>query len=239
MKTSAIRKIRTLSRNASAMSGNDSEKTVGSKNACLTLSQPGELTTATPMSPTTTSVLAVATATARLPPGDAEPRMREPLLPVSALPEVRSACSREIRPLQPSHGAVRPQSVERTVHAAHERVALLEHHPEALARAALRELADDRAVVELDRHDEERRRQIDDDAVDLTRVQRRNGVVVRVVDGRALRGPDEPRDVAVARRAHLSAELVRAEASHGPDPRDRRPCVRDDCLVHEVVRVRE
>ena len=54
------------------------------------------------ISPTTTSVLSVATATARLPPGDAEPRMREPLLPVSALPEVRSAGPREVRPLEPS-----------------------------------------------------------------------------------------------------------------------------------------
>jgi hypothetical protein len=108
MKTSAMRKIRTFRRNARAMSGNDSLKTVGSKNACLTSSQPGELTTATTTSPTTTSVLRVATATARLPPGDAEPRMREPLLPVSALPEVRRARLREVPPLERLDRPVRP-----------------------------------------------------------------------------------------------------------------------------------
>ena len=93
--------------------------------------------------------------------------------------------------------------------------------------------------VELDRDDEERGRQVDDDAVDLPGVQRRDRVVVRVVHGRALRGPDEPRDVAVARRPDLGAELVRPEAGDGPDARDRRPGVRDDRLVDEVVRVRE
>src|SRR5688500_12169343 len=158
MKTSAIRKIRTFRRNALAMSGNDSWKTVGSKKPCLTSSQPGEVTIATTIRPTTTSVLRVATATARLPPGDAEPRMREPLLPVSALPEVRSAGPREVRPLEPLDRAVRPQAVERAVHAPDERVALLEHHAEALARSALRELADDRAFVKLNRDDEERGR---------------------------------------------------------------------------------
>ena len=65
------------------MSGNDSRKTVAVEERLLTSSQPGELTTATAMSPTNTSVLSAATATARLPPGDPEPRMRERLLPVS------------------------------------------------------------------------------------------------------------------------------------------------------------
>jgi hypothetical protein len=99
MKTSAIRKIRTLIRNARAMSGNDSLKTSGSKNACLTSGQPEALTTTRTTIPTTTSVEIVATAIARPPPGDAEPMMREPLLPVSALPQVRRAGAGEVRPL--------------------------------------------------------------------------------------------------------------------------------------------
>src|SRR5688500_11130122 len=149
MKTSAIKKMRTLMRKALAMSGNDSRKISGSKNACLTSGQPAALTTARTINPTKTSVLSVATAIARLPPGDAEPMMREPLLPVSALPQVGRARSREVRALEPLDRAVRPQSVERSVHAASQRVPFLEDHPELLARAALWELAHDLAVVEL------------------------------------------------------------------------------------------
>ena len=106
--------------------------------------------------------------------------------------------------------------------------------------ASLRELADDRAV----RRAARRRRRTRSAGRRRCRrsgrvVQRRDRVVVRVVHGRALRGPDEPRDVAVARRADLGAELVRPQAGDGPHARDRRSRVRDDRLVDEVVRVRE
>jgi hypothetical protein len=120
MNTSAIRKMRTFSRNARAISGNDSEKTSGSRNACLTSGQPDAVTTSATIRPTKTSVLKPATATARPPPGAAEPRMREPLPSVSALPEVRGAGPREVLLLELLDRAVRPQAAERPVHASHE-----------------------------------------------------------------------------------------------------------------------
>ncbi len=65
-----------------------------------------------------------------------------------------------------------------------ERVALLEHEPEALLRARRGQLADDDAVVELRRRDVERRRQVDDDPVDLAVLQRLDRLVVVVEDER-------------------------------------------------------
>ena len=56
-----------LSRNASAMSGNDARKISPSKKERLTSGQPAELTTSRTMSPKKTSVLTTATATERLP----------------------------------------------------------------------------------------------------------------------------------------------------------------------------
>ena len=52
MKTSAIRKIFTLIQKAERMSGNDSSNSCRSKNACLTSSQPDELTTTSAMTAT-------------------------------------------------------------------------------------------------------------------------------------------------------------------------------------------
>src|SRR5262245_19533750 len=178
MKTSATRKIRTLMRNACAIPGKESRKTWGSKNACLTSGQPDALTTIATRAPTTTIVLSRATAIARPPPGDAEPMMRERLSPLRALPQVRGARLGEVLLLQRPHRAVRPQAAERAVHALDERVALAEDHPEMLARAALRQLPDDRAVVELGRHDVERGGQVDDDPVDLARLEGGDRVVV-------------------------------------------------------------
>jgi hypothetical protein len=86
MKTSATRKIFTFRRKACAISGNDSLKMSPSKKACLTSGQPAALTTTRTIAPKKTTVLSVATTTARrlLPPGDAVPRMRALLEPVSA-----------------------------------------------------------------------------------------------------------------------------------------------------------
>src|SRR5262245_25368351 len=239
MKTSATRKIRTLMRKARAIPGKESRKTWGSRNACLTSGHPDAFTITATRTPTMTIVLSVATAIARPPPGDPEPMMRERLSPVRALPQVRSSGLGEVRPLEPLDGPVRPQPVQRAVHALHERIALLEDHAEVLTRPALREPADDRPVVELHGRDVEGRGQVDHDAVDLAGLQCRDRVVVRVVDGRALRGPDEVLDVVVAGRADLRAELVRPQSRHGPDSRDRRAGIPDGRLVHEVVRVRK
>ena len=64
-----------------------------------------------------------------------------------------------------------------------------EHLPKC-SGSPRRELADDHAVVELHGGHVEGRGEVDDDPVDLLRVERRHGVVVRVVDVRLLRGLD-------------------------------------------------
>src|SRR6188472_567585 len=237
---SAMRKILTLSRNARAMSGNDSWKRSRSKNACLTSGQPAALTTTSTIAPKKTIVLSTETATARrpLPPGDAEPSIREPRASLSALPQLWCAlCDPPV--LERLDRAVRPQPVQRTIDAPHVRAVLRQHDPEVLARAARRESSDDHAVLELDVHDVAGRREVHDDAVDLLRVQCRDRVRLAVVHVRLLRGLDERVHVVVCGRSDRDAELVGAEPRHGLHPRDRRAGVRDDSLVHEVVRVRE
>ena len=56
--------------------------------------------------------------------------------------------------------------------------------PEAVERALVRQLPDDRAVLELDGDDVERGVEVDDDAVDLPDLQRLDRLVVVVVDAR-------------------------------------------------------
>ena len=64
IKTSAVKKIRTLTRNARAIAGNASAKTSASKNVDWTRGQPGEFTMTRPTTASTTIVLAVAMMTA-------------------------------------------------------------------------------------------------------------------------------------------------------------------------------
>src|SRR6186997_486561 len=90
---------------------------------------------------------------------------------------------------------------ERTVHARYERVPLLEDHPEVLLHADGRELADDLPVRDLHGRHVEGGGEVDYEAVDLAVLERGNGRIVRVVDGRRAAGPDVPNDVLVARRA--------------------------------------
>ena len=101
------------------------------------------------------------------------------------------------------------------------------------------QLADDHAVGDLDGGDVEGRRQVDDDAVDLAVLQRLYRRVVRVVDEGLRRGLDVLRDVRVARRSDLRAELERLEAGDRLDLRDRLALAADDRLVDEVVAPRE
>ena len=82
MIASAIMKMRMLRRNASAIAGNDSLKTVGSKKAFLTSGQPGDVTTITAISAKKTAVLAVAIAIERPPPSP--PSIRDRRLPAAA-----------------------------------------------------------------------------------------------------------------------------------------------------------
>ena len=68
-----------FSRKACAISGNDSAKICGSKNAFFTSGQPGEVTMMAAIAPKKTIVLAVAMASERVPPSP--PSMRERRLP--------------------------------------------------------------------------------------------------------------------------------------------------------------
>ena len=82
-------------------------------------------------------------------------------------------------------GAVRVSAASASLTQRHQRVALLEEHPELLLLAGLRlELADDHAVLDLAGGDVERGRQVRDDAVDLVVEQRLLGGVGVLEDGR-------------------------------------------------------
>ena len=113
---------------------------------------------------------------------------------------------------------------------------LLEDHPEALLAPRRRELADDLAVRHLHRRDVERGRQVDDEAVDLAVLERRDRRVVRVVDRDGRRGLDGVDDVLVARRPELGAELVLLQARLRAHRGDRLALEADDRLVDVVVR---
>ena len=68
MKTSAMQKIFTLSKNARAISGIESRNTSQLKNVLFTSGHFGDWVTATAITPKNTTVLASATATLRRPP---------------------------------------------------------------------------------------------------------------------------------------------------------------------------
>src|SRR6185312_8375764 len=153
--------------------------------------------------------------------------------------QVGRAGPREVHALELLDRAVPPEPVEGLVDAAPKRVALLEDHAEPLLRAERGELPDDDAVRYLHGGHVERRRQVDDDAVDLAVLERLHRGVVRVVDERARRGLDAVDDVRVARRAELRAEFVAPETRDRPDLRDGLALSADDRLVDEVVRLRE
>src|SRR5262245_12621490 len=76
------------------------------------------------------------------------------------------------------------EGLDRRVDAARERAALLQQHAVVLGvrTRGSGELAHDHGVVDLRRRHVERRGEVDDEAVDLFRLQRRDRVVVRVVD---------------------------------------------------------
>src|SRR5436190_19261078 len=214
-----MQKMRTFSRNACATSGNDSVKSCRSKNALRTAGQPAELTIARTTIAANTTVLATAIPIFRASPPWREPRIfeRRAVRPVSAstltrpgslLEDGRVRLVRQPLRLDLLERAVALERGERLVQARRQLAPLREHHPEVLGRAHGRELPDDGRVRDLDRGDVERGGQVDDDAVDLVRVQRRVDVVGRVVDRRLLRRLDVVLDVGVARGADLGAELV-------------------------------
>src|SRR5918997_900736 len=124
--------------------------------------------------------------------------------------------------LQLLQRAVGLQRVDGRADARGERTALGQHHPELVRRArAGRQLTDDRSVVELRGRDVERRRQVDHDAVDLTVLQRLDGEVVGVVDGRLGRGLDLLGDGGVGGGAHLGGQFGVLELRNRLRPGDR------------------
>src|SRR5918998_4498252 len=101
---------------------------------------------------------------------------------------------------------------EDLIHAAHERVALLEEHPELLVR---RVLADDLRVLYLEVAQVDRRRQIGHEGVDLAALQGALDVVGGVVDLGLLVRLDLLVDEVQTRGAHLRAELHVLQVGEG------------------------
>jgi hypothetical protein len=97
--TSAIQKIFTFVRKAEAMPGSDSRKISRLKNASLTSSQPGDVTTATAMRAKKTSVETTAIVTARPPeePPVRLPTIFEPRSSLSALLQDRRGARQPLR----------------------------------------------------------------------------------------------------------------------------------------------
>src|ERR671915_302823 len=201
MKTSAIRKACTLMRNFSAIWGNDSRKTCKSKNRWRISGHPGEFTTSSTSTVTKTAVEIRAMTTPRRP-SVPPPRMRERRSPRgrsgAGWGAVPGGVPRTALTRRPSEGgdvhhlgqplvldglkrAVRLQPGQGPVRAVEQRVALLEHQPEVLLLPYRGELAHDRALVDLHGGDEEGRREVDDDTVDLLVLQGPDGIVQRVV----------------------------------------------------------
>ena len=179
--------IFTFSRNARATSGNASRASAPLKNDCLTVCQPGEFTISSVTTTRNTTVLTSAIdtfATAPVPPW----RIRERLPGsgwVTSGGRARSPCRRARSSGSDRERAVRLERRDRLVDARRQRAALGEHEAEVAAAArGGRELADDRAVRDLHGGHVEGGRQVDDDAVDLVRLERVDRVVQRVVGGR-------------------------------------------------------
>src|SRR6476646_8100239 len=213
-----------------------------SRNAALTSLQPGERVTTTTTTVTKTAVerRAIATARASFETGAAAPpRIRDLRLSFSGL--LQDGCAvgaREPRLLQLLDRAVQPQTIERPVDAGRQLAALREDGAEALRCADGLQPPDDLGCRNLHARDVERGRQVDDDAVDETALERLNRLVVRVV-GPARRGLDHVADVRRARRADLGSEPVVLERSDRLRTRDWLALQRDERLVHEVVALRE
>ena len=214
MSTSATRKIFTFVQKAERMSGKASSNSCRLKNACLTSSQPAELTTATATMAKSTAVDTRATATLRPPPPFVRlPRILEPRFSSSlALLQDRGALLPQPTNFELLQRAVRAHRVDRLVHAAHERVSLLEDDAEVLLRALRREPPDDGRARNLDVRDVAHAGEVVDQAVDLLVLERGDDVVDRVVDPGRLVRLDVLDDVVVARRPDRGSEPVLLQA---------------------------
>ena len=104
------------------------------------------------------------------------------------------------------------------------------------ALAGVLELADDHAVVELGRGDEEGGRQVDDDRVHLAVLQRELGVVVAVEHHRVGVGGDDLGQHVEARGADLGADPQALEVGEVVAPSAAEPAGGDHGLADRVVR---
>src|SRR6476659_2738498 len=217
MNASEIKKIFTFSRNARAISGMEALNSCQLKKVCLTSGYPGACVIARASTVKKTTVLSTAIVAPRRPspPAVALPRIFEPRFAFRRLFQ-HGRVSLEPLGLEARQRAVGAELRQRVIHAADERVALLEDHAEMLWSPDRRELAENLAVRYLHRRHIESGREIDDQAVALLVRQGRDGSVVRVEHRRLLGRLDVVDDVVVAGRTELSAELVRLQS------RDRR-----------------
>src|SRR5205085_4934333 len=246
-----MQKIRMVSRKAWPTSGKESPKSLRSKNALRTSGQPAELAITTATTTKNTTVLVTAIPMLRVP--RRSPRIRERRSPRSPRPVSASALTRGRVLLQDGSARLvrqpllldlrnRPGALQRSkrlVDARGQAVALGEHHAEVLWRADGRELPDDRRLGDLDGGDVEGRGEVDDDPVDLVRLQAGVDVARGVVDGWLLARLDVLRHVGVARRPDLDPELVLLDVGTGFRRGDRRPFEPDQRLVDVVVGIAE
>src|SRR5439155_9906194 len=194
--------------------------------------QRGALTTAAPSRPKTTTVLTRATIAARRPP-PRPPRISDerpgggPAIaggPVGGRGERRSGALLEDRhaplaldPLlaQRVERAVGLERSDRRIDAGREGAALVQDRAEVLLLADRRQRSHDGPVGQLRVAHVEGGPEIDDDPVDLLRLEAFDRGVVRVVDARLGSGGDVVGDVLVARRADLRPEAIRLEVGDG------------------------
>src|SRR5918997_1734200 len=239
---------RMFSQRPVATAGSASQARAGSKKVSRTLGQPGVAVTPATRAATSTTELTTAMTVDRV---DCRRRKAirssssadgcQPLVVTGygrslskALRQAQGALAsasgqdgRAVRAGQPLllqllQRAVGLQRVDGRADARGERTALGQHHSELVRRArAGRQLTDDRSVVELRGRDVERRRQVDHDAVDLPVLQRLDGEVVGVVDGRLGGGLDLLGDGGVGGGAHLGGQFGVLELRNRLRPGDR------------------
>src|ERR687893_1125808 len=235
IKTSEIMNISTFKRKAPTTDGVPVVPTIdcprwkGLKNLSATISLPGASTTIVATTAKNSTVLALETSTAR-PPSIFEPRPAlgddapagslgsswspgpVPLVVILLLEGRDAQVLLQVLLFELPQRPVLLHLGEDLVHASDERVALLEEHPELLVSGVL---ADHHRVVYLEVAQVHGRHQVGDHGVDLAALQRRPGVVGRVVDLGLLVRLDRFVDEVEARGADLRAEPGVLEVGDG------------------------
>src|SRR5918997_1446336 len=200
IKTSEIAKISTFRRNAPTTEGvlgvptADCQRWKGLKKRSATISLPGASTKTTAMAAKNNTVLALETSTAR-PPSILEPRSAPgapagslgsgwspgpvPLVVILLLEGGDAQVLLQVLLLELPQRPVLLHLAQDLVDAAHERVALLEEHPELLVPGVL---SDHLRVLYLEVAQVDRRHQVGDEGVDLAALQGALRVVGGVVD---------------------------------------------------------